>query len=73
LPTPVVDEIADTAREAGLTVAMLPTLDELLRPLPHAPAIPSPRTADDDSVQPVGCQNSRRRLISGFRPLPRTR
>ena len=53
LPTPVVDEIADTAREAGLTVAMLPTLDELLRPLPHAPAIPSPRTADDDSVQPA--------------------
>ena len=52
LSTPVVDEIAGTARKAGLAVAMLPSLDELLRP--RAPAVPPPRiTTDDDSVEPI--------------------
>jgi len=34
LSTPAVEEIADAARAAGLAVAVLPTLDELIRPLP---------------------------------------
>jgi len=34
LSTPAVEEIADAARAAGLAVAVLPSLDELIRPLP---------------------------------------
>jgi lipopolysaccharide/colanic/teichoic acid biosynthesis glycosyltransferase len=51
LSTPVVDEITGTAREAGLAVAMLPPLDELLRPLPHE--IPYPRAADEAALLPA--------------------
>jgi lipopolysaccharide/colanic/teichoic acid biosynthesis glycosyltransferase len=51
LPRPVVAEIADAAHDAGLTVRMLPTLDEVLRPLPQElmqePFVPTPRFADD--------------------------
>lgn len=56
LSTPVVEEVTDAARAAGLAVAVLPTLDELLRPLPDAPmiptiatpTIPTPRIASDE-------------------------
>jgi lipopolysaccharide/colanic/teichoic acid biosynthesis glycosyltransferase len=48
LPRPVVDEIASSAREAGLAVAMLPTLDDLLRPLPHESLVPAPGSATVD-------------------------
>jgi len=48
LSTPAVEEIADAARAAGLTVAKLPTLDELLTPLPGPPPIPAPRTGVEE-------------------------
>jgi lipopolysaccharide/colanic/teichoic acid biosynthesis glycosyltransferase len=48
LSTPAVEEIADAARAAGLAVAMLPTLDELIRPLPDTSPIPAPRMATKD-------------------------
>ena len=47
LSTPAVDEIADAARAAGLAVAVLPTLDELIRPLPDTSPIPAPRMATE--------------------------
>ncbi|MBV9920418.1 MAG: sugar transferase, partial [Pseudonocardia sp.] len=52
LSTPVVDEITGRAREAGLAVAVLPPLDELLRPLPHE--IPYPPPADEAALVPAG-------------------
>jgi len=48
LSTPAVEEIADAARAAGLAVAVLPSLDELIRPLPDTSPIPSPRSATED-------------------------
>ena len=48
LSTPAVEEIADAARAAGLAVAVLPSLDELIRPLPDTPPIPAPRMATED-------------------------
>ncbi len=51
LSGPAVDEITYAAREAGLAVAMMPTLDDLLRPLPHESLVPTPRsTADEGAV-----------------------
>ena len=48
LSTPAVEEIADAARAAGLAVAVLPSLDELIRPLPDTSPIPAPRMATED-------------------------
>ncbi len=47
LSTPAVEEIADAARAAGLAVAVLPTLDALIRPLPDTSPIPAPRMATE--------------------------
>jgi lipopolysaccharide/colanic/teichoic acid biosynthesis glycosyltransferase len=51
LPRPVVAEIADAAHDAGLTVAMLPSLDEVLRPLSQDPFVPTPRFADEGPLR----------------------
>jgi lipopolysaccharide/colanic/teichoic acid biosynthesis glycosyltransferase len=50
LSTPSDDEIAGTACEAGPAVAVPPSVDELLRPLLHASAIPAPRITADKKV-----------------------
>ena len=47
LSTPAVEQVADAARAAGLMVAKLPTLDELLTPL-GPPPIPEPRTGVEE-------------------------
>ena len=47
LSTPAVEQVADAARAAGLMVANLPTLDELLTPL-GPPPIPEPRTGVEE-------------------------
>ncbi len=47
LPRDDVREIASSAARAGLEVAMVPTLSDLLRPLPSELLIPPPRSADD--------------------------
>jgi lipopolysaccharide/colanic/teichoic acid biosynthesis glycosyltransferase len=70
LPRPVVAEIADAAHDAGLTVAMLPTLDEVLRPLPpelmqEEPFVPTPRFADDALLR------SEERLDTAVSPVRR--
>jgi lipopolysaccharide/colanic/teichoic acid biosynthesis glycosyltransferase len=52
LSDPVVAEIATAAHQAGLAVAMMPTLDDLLRPLPLEPLVPAPRSAADASPAP---------------------
>ncbi len=44
LSEPAVEEITSSAREAGLAVVMLPTLDDLLRPLPREHLVTSPRS-----------------------------
>jgi lipopolysaccharide/colanic/teichoic acid biosynthesis glycosyltransferase len=40
--------VADAARDAGLRVSMVPTLSELLQPLPTVLSFPAPRPATDD-------------------------
>jgi lipopolysaccharide/colanic/teichoic acid biosynthesis glycosyltransferase len=45
LSGPAVEELTSAAHEVGLTVAMLPTLDDLLRPLPQDLLVPAPRSA----------------------------
>ena len=45
LSEPAVEEITSSAREAGLSVVMLPTLDDLLQPLPRGDhLVTSPRS-----------------------------
>jgi len=48
LPTDAVSEIASAASDAGLAVAIVPALSEMLKPLPVGPALPSPRPPADD-------------------------
>ena len=48
-------EIAADARDAGLAVRVLPSLDDLLRPVPVDAAVPAPRTrADRAGSGPLG-------------------
>jgi lipopolysaccharide/colanic/teichoic acid biosynthesis glycosyltransferase len=66
LSTESVKEIAEAADDAGLAVTMLPSLDELLRPLPRTSAVPTPRKAADRWVEPGTPSRPARTL----RPMP---
>jgi lipopolysaccharide/colanic/teichoic acid biosynthesis glycosyltransferase len=73
LPAADVREIAHAAANAGLAVAKVPALSEMLKPLPAPSLIPSPREPTDDSRSDRIAAAGRARAVAASAVQSRTK
>jgi lipopolysaccharide/colanic/teichoic acid biosynthesis glycosyltransferase len=73
LPADGIREIASAATDAGLAVAMVPALSELLRPLSPALLVPHPRVPGDTPVVDRNTAARRTRAVTALPTQSRTK